>query len=306
MEFPPPLGSVALHPSPLSLDPSPTPDPALGPALGPTPGPALGPGPDPAQLRQLILPTDKRNPSFSLYRMIDRQGRKIIQVYYGLELLEEVADEVTDPTFRSMIARLYNARLKLKSLVEVFALDPKTIRSWGEALKSRDPQRMSVMFFGADAGRKRTALIEAFVRVRLPGLLKLRTRNFRATLQSEIAQIFDIRLSGETLRILIAGMKPEVLPTNESAGESANEPTDEFTDEPTDELTDEPTEDPADEPTDELTNEPTDRSADQSAPPSAAKNDESSPPQNLLVPLPPFQSISPETPGPSSKDAPFF
>ena len=75
--------------------------------------------------------------------MIDRQGRKIIQVYYGLELLEEVADEVTDPTFRSMVARLYNARPKLKSLVEVFALDPKTIRSWGEALKSRDPQRMS-------------------------------------------------------------------------------------------------------------------------------------------------------------------
>ena len=134
--------------------------------------------------------------------------------------------------------------------------------------------------------------------MRLPGLLKLRTRNFRATLQSEIAQIFDIRLSGETLRILIAGMKPAVLPTNESADESANEPTDE--------LTDEPTEDPADEPTNEPTDEPTDQSADQSAPPSAATNDESSPPQNLLVPLPPFQSISPETPGPSSKDAPFF
>ena len=206
--------------------------------------------------------------------MIDRQGRKIIQVYYGLELLEEVADEVTDPTFRSMIARLYNARLKLKSLVEVFALDPKTIRSWGEALKSRDPQRMSVMFFGADAGRKRTALIEAFVRVRLPGLLKPGTRNFRATLQSEIAQIFDIRLSGETLRILIAGMKPPVLPTNE--------------------------------PTDEPADEPADQSTDQSAPPSAATNDEPSPPQNPLVPLPPFQSISPQTPGSSSKAAPFF
>ena len=290
MEFPPPLGSVALHPGPLSPDPALGPGPALGPDLspGPAPHPAPDPslGPDPAQLRQLILPTDKRNPSFSLYRMIDRQGRKIIQVYYGLELLEEVADEVTDPTFRSMIARLYNARLKLKSLVEVFALDPKTIRSWGEALKSRDPQRMSVMFFGADAGRKRTALIEAFVRVRLPGLLKLRTRNFRATLQSEIAQIFDIRLSGETLRILIAGMKPAVLPTNESANEPADQP--------------------ADEPTNEPTEEPTDQSADQSAPPSAATNDESSPPQNLLVPLPPFQSISPETPGPSSKDAPFF
>ena len=94
----------------------------------------------------------------------------------------------------------------------------------GRRNKSCDPQRMSVMFFGADAGRKRTALIEAFVRVRLPGLLKLRTRNFRATLQSEIAQIFDIRLSGETLRILIAGMKPAVLPTKETADAPTDEP----------------------------------------------------------------------------------
>ena len=238
---------------------------------------SAAPSPAPAQLRQLILPTDKRNPSISLYRMIDRHGHKIIQVYYGLELLEEVADEVTDPTFRSMVARLYNARLKLKSLVEVFALDPKTIRSWGEALKSRDPQRMSVMFFGADAGRKRTALIEAFVRVRLPELLKLRTRNYRATLQSEIAQIFDIRLSGETLRILIAGMKPSVLSSNQ-----------------------------ADEPIDEPIDQPIEQPIEQTAPPSAATNEEPSPPQSPLVPLPPSQRISGETPGSSSKETPFF
>ena len=93
---------------------------------------------------------------------------------------------------------------------------------------------MSVMFFGADAGRKRTALIEAFVRVRLPELLKRRTRNYRATLQSEIARIFDIRLSGETLRILIAGMKPAVLPANQD-DEPTNEPTNEPADEPADE-----------------------------------------------------------------------
>ena len=34
--------------------------------------PAPAPGPDPAQLRQVLLPTDKRNPSFPLYRMIDK------------------------------------------------------------------------------------------------------------------------------------------------------------------------------------------------------------------------------------------
>lgn len=244
--------------------------------------------PDP-QRRQLILPTDRRNPSISLYRMVDRQGHKIIQVYYGFELLEEVADEVTDPTFRSMVARLYNARLKLKSLVEVFGLDPKTIRSWGEALKSRDPQRMSVMFFGADAGRKRTALIEAFVRVRLPELLKLRTRNYRAMLQSEIARIFDIRLSGETLRILIAGMKPAVLPANQD-------------DEPTDGPANEPTDEPEVESAVEFAVEPTDPSARASA----ASGEDPKLSQVPLVPLPPSPSISPEKPAPSSKEAPFF
>ena len=36
---------------------------------------------------QLILPTDKRNPSFSLYITGDEQA---IHVYYGLELMEVV------------------------------------------------------------------------------------------------------------------------------------------------------------------------------------------------------------------------
>jgi hypothetical protein len=83
--------------------------------------------PEHSQPRQLILPTDRRNPCISLYRMTDSVGRRVIQVYYGLELLEEVADDFQDPTYRSMVARLYNAKLKLKSLVEVFQIDPKTI-----------------------------------------------------------------------------------------------------------------------------------------------------------------------------------
>jgi hypothetical protein len=158
-------------------------------------------------LRQLILPTDRRNPSFTLYRLLDKNGLKCIQVYYGLEQMEVVADDPFHPTFRSMIARLYNTGIKLKSLVEVFGVSPKTIRSWGAALLSRDPKRMSVMFFGADAARKRTVEIEAFVRMRLPELLAKGVRNYRVKLQEEIELIFQVRLSGETLRILMAGLK---------------------------------------------------------------------------------------------------
>jgi hypothetical protein len=157
-------------------------------------------------LGQPILPTDKRNPLFTLYRSVSGEA-KSIHVYYGLELLEVVADDRLDPMFRCMIARLYNAGLKLKSLVEVFALDPKTIRSWGAALKSRDPARLQAMLFGPHAARKLTVAVEGYVIKRLPELLADKCRDFRATLQREIERFFDTRLSGETLRLLIASAK---------------------------------------------------------------------------------------------------
>jgi len=254
--------------------------------------------PELPQLRQLILPTDRRNPCISLYRMIDSDGRRIIQVYYGLELLEEVADDFQDPTYRSMVARLYNAKLKLKSLTEVFQIDPKTIRSWGEALKSRDPQRMSVMFFGADAGRKRTALVESFVRVRLPELLKQRIRNYWATLQAGIAGIFDIRLSGETLRILIAGIKPPVLPADHA---------DEPADEPTAGPPGEPPSEPADEPNDEPASEPFDPSMEPNH--DSAETTRSWPdvlPGVEVVPTQPSRPPVKESPDASGKPTPFF
>lgn len=266
--------------------------------------------PEPSQLRQLILPTDRRNPCISLYRMTDRDGRRIIQVYYGLELLEEVADDFQDPTWRSMVARLYNAKLKLKSLTEVFQIDPKTIRSWGEALKSRDPQRMSVMFFGADAGRKRTALVESFVRVRLPELLKQRIRNYRATLQAEIASIFDIRLSGETLRILIAGIKPPVLPADHADEPAADHAAD-HADEPASEPADEPNDEPADEPASQPASEPASNPVDPSMEPNhdSAETTRTWPevlPGVEVVPTQPSRPPVKESPDASGKPTPFF
>lgn len=157
----------------------------------------------PSLLGQPIFPTDKRNPMFTLYRS-GTEGDAVIHVYYGFELLEVVPDDPQDPLFRCMIARLYNAGLKLKSLVEVFVLDPKTIRSWGAALKSRDPARIQSMLFGPQAARKRTEAIEGYVSKRLPELLAQKCRDFRAALQREIERFFDTRLSGESLRLMIA------------------------------------------------------------------------------------------------------
>jgi len=70
---------------------------------------------------QLILPTDKRNPSFSLYLSADEQT---IHVFYGLELLEVVPADREHVAYKLLVARLYNAGLRVRTLAEVFQLDP--------------------------------------------------------------------------------------------------------------------------------------------------------------------------------------
>ena len=159
---------------------------------------------------QLILPTDKRNPAFSLYLSADEQW---IHVFYGLELLEVVPVDREQIAYKLLVARLYNAGLRVRTLVEVFQLDPKTMRTWGRALRSRDPALLQRMLLGPEAGRKRTAAIDGYVRQRWPQLLGEGCRNYREKLQQEIQRIFDTRLSGETLRLLMAQIKAEAVPT---------------------------------------------------------------------------------------------
>lgn len=62
---------------------------------------------------QLILPTDKRNPCFTLYQSED--GR-FIHVYYGLELLEVIPGDQDHPAYKMLVARLYNADVKVSAL----------------------------------------------------------------------------------------------------------------------------------------------------------------------------------------------
>ena len=67
---------------------------------------------------QLILGTDKRNPVFAVYE--DDSGQRLL-VFYGFELLEIVKNDPEDPAFKLLLARLYNAEVKLSALCESFA-----------------------------------------------------------------------------------------------------------------------------------------------------------------------------------------
>ena len=130
-----------------------------------------------------------------------------------LELLEVVPADREHVAYKLLVARLYNAGLRVRILAEVFQLDPKTMRAWGHALRSRDPALLQRMVLGPEAGRKRTAVIDGYVRQRWPQLLDEGCRNYREKLQQEIEGLFNTRLSGETLRGLMAQIKTEGTPT---------------------------------------------------------------------------------------------
>jgi hypothetical protein len=123
---------------------------------------------------QLILPTDKRNPFFTVYQTED--GR-FLHVYYGLEGMEVIPAAADHPARRMLVARLYNAEVKVSAWAEFFDLDHKTIRAWGLALDSGDPDALLPMLFGTP--RKLTPAIRNFIAGRWPDLRAQGWRNHR-------------------------------------------------------------------------------------------------------------------------------
>jgi hypothetical protein len=151
---------------------------------------------------QLILGPDKRNPSFCPYT--DAPGQQL-HVYYGLELLEVVPKDRDSPAYRLLAARLYNARVRVATLEAVFGLDRKTMRKWGQALRSGDRDWLAEVLASRWGRRKFTVEMESYVRTRWPALQG--QRDYRRRLQAELERVFGIKVSGETLRPVLRQLR---------------------------------------------------------------------------------------------------
>lgn len=158
---------------------------------------------------QLILGADKRNPVFSVYRNSDREE---LQVYFGFELLETLADIPESPACKLLLARLYNAGVKLKALCETFGFDPKTIRRWGQALRRGDAEGLIRVLEGRASRRKLTAPVASFARLRWPELWADRRYGAVQRLRQEIQSVFRIGISARSLGPLIRELKAVPLP----------------------------------------------------------------------------------------------
>ena len=176
---------------------------------------------------QLILGADKRNPVFTVYR--DRE-RERLQVYFGFELLETLPDVPESPACKLLVARLYNAGVKIKSLCETFDFDAKTIRRWGRSLRLGDADELIRVLEGRTHRRKRTPQMESFVRLRLPELWTQRRYGAIQRLRQEIKTVFRIEISAKSLGLLIRELNVAApaaeasVPSDESAVRKEAEP----------------------------------------------------------------------------------
>jgi len=157
---------------------------------------------------QLILGTDKRNPLFTVYAH-EQDEEEELHIYYGLELLEVVSGDPNDPNFKMLVGRLSNAGVSAKVLQRTFERDPKTIRRWGRALRSRNAQELIRVLEGRRASRKLTPEIQNYVRVRWPDLAKAGLYGIGKRLRQEIHRVFGVNLTQETLRPLLRELRRE-------------------------------------------------------------------------------------------------
>ena len=157
---------------------------------------------------QLLLGTDKRNPLFTVFSHEEEEEEEL-HIYYGLELLEVVSGDPNDPNFKMLMGRLYNAGVSARVLQRTFERDPKTIRRWGRALRSGNAQELIRVLEGRRAGRKLTAEIKNYVRVRWPDLAKAGLYGVGKRLRQEIHRVFGVKLTQETLRPLLRELRRE-------------------------------------------------------------------------------------------------
>jgi len=103
---------------------------------------------------QLVLSNyETRYSDLSVF--IDREESEFY-VYLGVALLERISIDAEEIGHKMFIGRLYNSGVKLCILRDRFGHDNRTVKKWGNALKTCDVDEMSKAFTGRKAAKKTT------------------------------------------------------------------------------------------------------------------------------------------------------
>jgi hypothetical protein len=115
-------------------------------------------------------------------------------VYLGVALLERVSASPETIDHKMLIGRLYNGGAKLSLLRERFGHDPRTVKKWGNALKSCDINDITNAFAGRQACVKSTPELIKYVcqQYRIRAFLG---RSYREKIIMGVEEIFGVKIS---------------------------------------------------------------------------------------------------------------
>ena len=153
---------------------------------------------------QYIIGVDKRNPYFSVYK---DQEQKEIHIYYGASLLDVIKDNKDSAELKYMLARLYNAGVKVKSLIEYFGFSYPTYKRWGEALKSGDAEKIYYAFSGQGGNKKLTPDIVSFIIHDFSHVYPRNKSSYSKEIREDIKDVYGIDISAECIRPTLKKLK---------------------------------------------------------------------------------------------------
>jgi len=153
---------------------------------------------------QSIIGTDRKNPYFTVLK--DTKNRALY-VYFGACLMEIISDKPDNPNLKHLIARLFNAGVKRKNLIKNFGYSYGAMKRWAEALKTGDAQIIVHALAGQGAPKKLTTEIRSFAAHRFKSEYAENKYSYSQIIRDEIAEIFQIDISSETLRPLFNELK---------------------------------------------------------------------------------------------------
>jgi len=165
---------------------------------------------------QRLIGVDKKNPYFTICRDTSNPGN--IYVYFGTALLEVISEGSSNPEFKLLIARLYNAGVKVKSITEQFGIARTTMKRWGDALKSGDADRLMVALSGQGAPRKLTPEILSFIKVRFVQIYQENHYNYSIIIRKEIKEVFGKEISSESLRPIFKELRSNATVSDQYEG----------------------------------------------------------------------------------------
>jgi len=165
---------------------------------------------------QRLIGVDKKNPYFAICRDASNPGN--IYVYFGAALMEVISEDTSNPEFKLLIARLYNAGVKAKSITEKFGIARTTMKRWGDALKSGDADRLIAALSGQGAPRKLTPEILSFIKVRFLQIYQQNHYNYSIIIRKEIKEIFGKEISSESLRPLFKEFRSNASESDQNEG----------------------------------------------------------------------------------------